>query len=48
MRERAKLAGGDLKIWSEFGSGTEIELSIPVSIACLNSVHRQSRNRTAV
>jgi signal transduction histidine kinase len=48
MRERAKLAGGELKIWSEFDSGTEVKLSIPVSIACLNTVHRQPRNRTAV
>jgi len=29
MHERAKIAGGKLTIWSELGSGTEIELSIP-------------------
>jgi nitrate/nitrite-specific signal transduction histidine kinase len=29
MRERAKLMGGDLTVWSGLGSGTEIELSIP-------------------
>lgn len=29
MRERAKLAGGDLEVWSEPGSGTEVELTIP-------------------
>jgi signal transduction histidine kinase len=29
MHERAKIAGGKLKVWSEVDSGTEIELSIP-------------------
>jgi signal transduction histidine kinase len=29
MRERAKLIGGTFEIWSETGSGTEIELKIP-------------------
>jgi signal transduction histidine kinase/ligand-binding sensor domain-containing protein len=29
MRERAKLTGGKLTVWSEQGSGTEVELSIP-------------------
>jgi hypothetical protein len=33
MRERAKLAGGELAIWSEVDSGTEIELTIPASRA---------------
>jgi len=33
LRERAKLVSGKLAIWSELGSGTEIELSIPGSIA---------------
>ena len=37
MRERAKLVGGHLEIWSELDSGTEIELRIPASIAYLNS-----------
>ena len=37
MRERAKLVGGHLEIWSELDSGTEIELSIPASIAYLTS-----------
>lgn len=32
MRERAKIAGGKLKIWSEVGAGTEVELEIPASI----------------
>ena len=33
MRERAKLAGGDLTVWSEVHAGTEVELRIPASIA---------------
>jgi len=33
MRERAKLVGGELTIWSEVDSGTEIELIIPASRA---------------
>ncbi len=33
MRERAKRIGGKLDVWTESGAGTEIELSIPGSIA---------------
>jgi signal transduction histidine kinase len=33
MRERAKLIGSKLTVWSELDSGTEIELCIPASIA---------------
>ncbi len=33
MRERAKLVGGKLTVWSQLDSGTEIELSIPASTA---------------
>ncbi len=33
MRERAKRIGGQLDVWSRLGAGTEIELSIPGSIA---------------
>jgi hypothetical protein len=33
MQERAKEIGGKLVIWSDAGSGTEIELSIAGSIA---------------
>jgi signal transduction histidine kinase/ligand-binding sensor domain-containing protein len=29
MRERAKIVGGQLDVWSELDSGTEVELSIP-------------------
>jgi len=33
MYERAKLAGGKLVFWSELGSGTELELTVPASRA---------------
>jgi signal transduction histidine kinase len=33
MRERAELIGGQLEIWSQQGSGTQVELSIPASLA---------------
>jgi signal transduction histidine kinase len=33
MRERAQSLGGELTIWSEVNSGTEIDLSVPSSIA---------------
>lgn len=33
MRERAQNIGGQLKIWSQDGAGTEIELAIPAAIA---------------
>ena len=33
MRERAKLVGGDLTVWSEVDAGTEVELRIPAGIA---------------
>jgi signal transduction histidine kinase/ligand-binding sensor domain-containing protein len=33
MQERAKLIGGQLNVWSELDSGTEIELTIPASLA---------------
>jgi hypothetical protein len=33
MYERAKLVGGNLEVWSQLDSGTEIELTIPASTA---------------
>jgi signal transduction histidine kinase len=33
VRERAKLLGGKIKVWSELESGTEVELSIPAANA---------------
>ncbi len=37
MRERAKLLGGKLEIWSELNSGTEIELTISAAVAYANT-----------
>jgi signal transduction histidine kinase len=42
MRERAKVMGGKLEVWSELRSGTELELSIPASRAYETSVRRRS------
>ena len=33
MRERAKLAGGELAVWSEVDAGTELELRVPAGTA---------------
>jgi signal transduction histidine kinase/ligand-binding sensor domain-containing protein len=33
MRERAKTIGGRLEVWSQQGAGTEVDLTIPSSIA---------------
>jgi signal transduction histidine kinase len=33
MSERAKRLGGRLEVWSEHGAGTEIELTVPASVA---------------
>jgi signal transduction histidine kinase/ligand-binding sensor domain-containing protein len=42
MSERAKLIGGKLTVWSEIGSGTEIELSIPAPHAYKDAPARRS------
>lgn len=42
MRERAKLLGGDLEVWSEVGSGTEVELTLPAASAYAKPVSRWS------
>jgi ligand-binding sensor domain-containing protein/signal transduction histidine kinase len=41
MRERATVVGGTLTVWSEFGLGTEVELSIPASRAYETSPARR-------
>jgi signal transduction histidine kinase len=43
MRERANQIGAKLNIWSGVGAGTEIELSIPGSIAYSTSPGRHFR-----
>ena len=35
LSERATLAGGELAIWSEVGSGTDVELRVPASVVYL-------------
>jgi len=42
MRERAKLVGGKLAVWSKLDSGTEVELSIPASTAYATASRRRS------
>jgi len=42
MRERARNIGGQLKVWTASGAGTEIDLIIPASIAYGSSPSRRS------
>jgi signal transduction histidine kinase/ligand-binding sensor domain-containing protein len=42
MRERAELIGGNLEVWSQRQSGTEVELNIPASIAYAVSSSRST------
>jgi signal transduction histidine kinase len=42
MRERAKQIGAQLEIWSQAGAGTEVDLSIPGSIAYAISSSRSA------
>ena len=37
VRERAKLAGAHLEFWSEVGVGTEVQLTVPASVAYVKS-----------
>jgi len=46
MRERAKLVGGRLDVWSERNSGTEVELSIPAAIAYSRATGRSGSGRS--
>ncbi|HUB52879.1 MAG TPA: two-component regulator propeller domain-containing protein [Terracidiphilus sp.] len=51
MRERAKLVGGTLEVWSQLEVGTEIDLSVPAASAYVKppssrwSVFSRNRNR---
>jgi ligand-binding sensor domain-containing protein/signal transduction histidine kinase len=40
MRERAKLLGGKLEIWSEINAGTEVELRLPAALAYATTAKR--------
>jgi nitrate/nitrite-specific signal transduction histidine kinase len=37
IRERAKQIGAQLNLWSEVGAGTEVEISLPASLAYAQS-----------
>jgi signal transduction histidine kinase len=37
VRERAKLAGAQLDFWSEVGAGTEVQVTVPASVAFAKS-----------
>ena len=43
MRERAKGIGGQLEVWSEQGAGTEVELTMPASVAYAGHAGRRFR-----
>jgi len=40
MKERAKIVGGKLTVWSELDAGTEVELQIPASTAYATAPRR--------
>lgn len=40
MRERAEIVGGHLEVWSKLNSGTQVELSIPGTIAYDGASHQ--------
>jgi signal transduction histidine kinase len=46
MRERAKLIGGKLTVWSELDAGTEVELSIPAARAYKTATDGQQMSLT--
>ena len=33
MQERAKMAGATLKVWSQAGAGTEVDIQVPIAVA---------------
>ena len=43
VRERAKRIGAQLKVWSESGAGTEVELTVPASVAYAGAHVRRRR-----
>src|SRR5208283_3939767 len=47
MRERAKLIGGKLVVWSEVNAGTEVELRVPASTAYATAQGRSWFSRKA-
>jgi len=47
LQERAKRVGGKLTVWSDPASGTEIELTIPASVAYASTSGRQAQGKSA-
>jgi hypothetical protein len=47
MRERARLVGGKLTVWSELDSGTELELTIPASTGYATCPRRSWLSKTS-
>ena len=47
MHERAKLIGGKLEVWSELNSGTEVELTIPASLAYVEPSTRRGLRKNS-
>ena len=45
MHERAKQMGGKVSVWSQIGSGTEVELAIPAKVAYAKSLTRRLWSR---
>jgi nitrate/nitrite-specific signal transduction histidine kinase len=43
MRERAKAIGSQLEVWSEQNAGTEVELTVPASVAYGSHTGRDRR-----
>jgi signal transduction histidine kinase len=46
MRERSKLVGGELTVWSKLDAGTEVELSIPAARAYATATNGQKMSLT--
>jgi signal transduction histidine kinase/ligand-binding sensor domain-containing protein len=46
MRERAKLVGGSLTVWSDVDAGAEVELTVPAATAYMGSRRRSWFSRT--
>ena len=47
MRERAQTLGGQLEVWSKEGAGTEVDFTIPNSIAYSARKKRENREQQA-
>ena len=48
MRERARNIGAQLDLWSRAGTGTEIELRIPATLAYADGTSQRRRRKLRV